>query len=416
MTRRRRRDAEAARRRAAEEARAAEAAKKMTRRRAMRYIIGGTALVGGAVGGIWTIVSLCRGDETKSFRDLVERYPTFARFGEALASGDVEIGKNKVNGVSMADALLYLALDNADKRVRPKITTEDVSSFKKSIGELAGPLRSRVNDARSLRGKVRAVTDRVYREGGFTYAEKDMDIVSLVKSGRGYCEDFTALFLVLADECGLDARPVPLPRHVFPRFRDSSGQSINVETTSQGRFVSDDWYKSHFGLEESTVEKGIYLKDVPLVGMLAYGLNNRINKMALGWPELDEKARESWEKTMKEDIRIAKSFNPDSPTIYYNEGLARFMMSDPNAVDSFQEVIDPDPNFLGAYLFQGITYELSGRPAQAIKSLEGGIERGIGLRKRIKDPRMRDILAPEAEINDIRERLEGVRKKLEQKN
>lgn len=78
----------------------------------------------------------------------------------------------------------------------------------------------------------------------------------------GQCVSMPVLYIVLAERLGLNVALASAPEHVFVRYSDANGRSINLETTSGAHPTRDDWYRENFPISDRAVETGLFLRSL----------------------------------------------------------------------------------------------------------------------------------------------------------
>ncbi|KGD96680.1 transglutaminase family protein [Rhizobium sp. YS-1r] len=77
---------------------------------------------------------------------------------------------------------------------------------------------------------------------------------------RGNCITMPILFLALGQRVGLTMTLAEAPLHVFIKYTDDAGKVWNLEPTSGGGAVRDDWYRQKLPMSDQAVANGIYLR------------------------------------------------------------------------------------------------------------------------------------------------------------
>lgn len=78
----------------------------------------------------------------------------------------------------------------------------------------------------------------------------------------GQCVSMPVLFLILAERLGFNVALSTAPEHVFVRFTDASGRTINLETTSGAHPARDAWFRQNFPISDRAIESGLYLRSL----------------------------------------------------------------------------------------------------------------------------------------------------------
>jgi hypothetical protein len=70
------------------------------------------------------------------------------------------------------------------------------------------------------------------------------------------------LFLILADRLGLDMALAEAPLHMFVRWRDESGGTLNLETTSGAHPARDAWFRHNMPMTDLALANGLYMRSL----------------------------------------------------------------------------------------------------------------------------------------------------------
>ena len=78
----------------------------------------------------------------------------------------------------------------------------------------------------------------------------------------GNCVSMPILFLILADRLGLDMALAEAPLHMFVRWRDVSGGTLNLETTSGAHPARDMWFRHNMPMTDLALANGLYMRSL----------------------------------------------------------------------------------------------------------------------------------------------------------
>jgi regulator of sirC expression with transglutaminase-like and TPR domain len=78
----------------------------------------------------------------------------------------------------------------------------------------------------------------------------------------GNCVSMPILFLILADRLGLDMALAAAPLHMFVRWRDESGGTLNLETTSGAHPARDAWFRHNMPMSDLALANGLYMRSL----------------------------------------------------------------------------------------------------------------------------------------------------------
>jgi regulator of sirC expression with transglutaminase-like and TPR domain len=206
--------------------------------------------------------------------------------------------------VNVGLAALYLA-----KERYPHL---NIAALERRIDELAFRID---RAARELKGKVdrpeaEAMKRVLYDEEGFRY---DLDRLKrnsfepgylsyLLDTRQGDCLSMTTLCIVIAQRLGWSVYPVNAPGHVFLRYVGLDGKTYNIEPTSDGESLPDEFYTQNLSVSPKGYEMGAYLRHLRDQEFLALLLG----LSATGLPP--EKAIPRLEKAVKMDPTCASCY------------------------------------------------------------------------------------------------------------
>lgn len=79
-------------------------------------------------------------------------------------------------------------------------------------------------------------------------------------SKKGNCVSMPFLFIVLGQRLGIDVTAATAPLHILVKFKDETGVSYNLETTSGANPARDVWYRSQMPMTDQAITNGVYLQ------------------------------------------------------------------------------------------------------------------------------------------------------------
>ncbi len=94
------------------------------------------------------------------------------------------------------------------------------------------------------------------------HGEKDwtkMFVSKLMFTGTGQCHSMPLLYLVLAEELGIEAYLALSPEHSYIKLKDDKGTWFNLELTN-GNYASDSWLLSSGYVKAEAIQNGLYMK------------------------------------------------------------------------------------------------------------------------------------------------------------
>lgn len=157
-----------------------------------------------------------------------------------------------------------------DKLIDPDI---DVAATQRRLDAMAADLRSRLPHGATADVRFEALRHYLYEPGAwnrhkaFRYDFDDPSghsirnklLANYLDSPRGNCISMPFLFLILGKKLGLDVTASVSPRHVFVKYRDTSGVVHNFEATSGG-FKSAESFMQESSISPLAIKQGVYLR------------------------------------------------------------------------------------------------------------------------------------------------------------
>lgn len=83
---------------------------------------------------------------------------------------------------------------------------------------------------------------------------------SYLTTKKGNCVSMPTLFVLLGQKLGLDVTFAESPGHFFVKYRDETGRTYNVETTSGGNERADERYQQDMPMTPQSLKNGIYMR------------------------------------------------------------------------------------------------------------------------------------------------------------
>ena len=138
-----------------------------------------------------------------------------------------------------------------------------------------------VNAARQMAGpdpndayKLAATRQAIYFGGAWNYNRafsydledplgrhiKSRLLSTYLRTRKGNCVSMPTLFLIVADEIGLNVHFSTAPLHLFIRYTDPSGVDHNLEATSGGHEARTEWYRKNLPMTDRAIESGAYMR------------------------------------------------------------------------------------------------------------------------------------------------------------
>jgi regulator of sirC expression with transglutaminase-like and TPR domain len=77
---------------------------------------------------------------------------------------------------------------------------------------------------------------------------------------KGNCVTMPFLFLILGQRLGLNVSAATAPLHILVKFKDETGTTYNLETTSGGNPARNAWYREQMPMTDEAITNGAYLR------------------------------------------------------------------------------------------------------------------------------------------------------------
>lgn len=77
---------------------------------------------------------------------------------------------------------------------------------------------------------------------------------------KGNCVSMPLLFVVLGQRLGLNVTAALAPMHVFVKYRNDTGEWINLEATSGANSARDVWIRQQNPMTDEAIANGIYMR------------------------------------------------------------------------------------------------------------------------------------------------------------
>ena len=99
-------------------------------------------------------------------------------------------------------------------------------------------------------------------------------VTKALATGSGQCNSLPALYLILAEQLGVQAYLSFVPHHALIMYPRNDGSLVNYEVTASTK-LSSKWYKEILHIKTEAIKSGIYLKPLnkrEIIGNLAIDL------------------------------------------------------------------------------------------------------------------------------------------------
>jgi hypothetical protein len=103
-----------------------------------------------------------------------------------------------------------------------------------------------------------------------------MFVTKLLTTRKGQCHSMPLLYLILAEELGVDAYLSYSPQHSYIKVKNAKGEWYNFETTN-GHYTSTNWILSSNFIKVEALQNGVYLDTLSKKELVASCLNDLAN-------------------------------------------------------------------------------------------------------------------------------------------
>ena len=224
-------------------------------------------------------------------------------------------------GLSLEEAILILSKEASEDVLKRSINSAD---YVQKLADMTSQVQRRFGNAKSHEKRIEILNRYFFKELDFKadladsngFNPENLFLNTVLDRKTGYCLSLSIPYLCLADRLKLPIFGVPAPGHFFVRY--NAGRSrMNIETTSSGVVLTDEFYKKKYNLPPA---HSFYLKNLNVKHVVGIFLNNLGNTYRRsGFPEKGLEALEG-----------AVRLNPDYPearsnlgSVYLEKGLAK---------------------------------------------------------------------------------------------
>jgi len=174
---------------------------------------------------------------------------------------------------------------------------------------------------------------------------ENTSVAAVLENRRGTCMGLAIVYVAMAERLGLAAHAVPTPVHLFIRVQLEDGPR-NVELLEEGRELPDSIYRRRNRIADSSIERGVFLRDLTNDEAIAHLLSNQAIALSRGGHLDDALARYDRALEMAPQLVVA----------WYNRGIDLMNAGRlEEALASFDRAIDLHPNDAQAHNNRGIT-------------------------------------------------------------
>lgn len=269
------------------------------------------------------------------------------------------------------DFNLLVAMVVLAKEANPQM---DLHSVERDVSRILQGAQSLKRADWTVEERVQALGRYIYQTLGFEVdnsPNKHNDFCNLLINEillrkKSYCLGLSALYLIIAENLDLSLYGVSVPGHFFVRYDDGKTFRRNIETTAQGAFYPDEYYKNRYQLQKENIEQGVYLANLRKREVLVEFLNNRGNYYyRQGLMDLAER-----------DFNRAIAYSVNFVAAYTSKGFIALRRGDlKEALEYLEEALAIDPSCRMALLCTGEIY----MRLNSLKKAETCLERLVEL-------------------------------------
>ena len=209
------------------------------------------------------------------YMKLIAKFVLLVAFGMQPTYANVD--KQKLDTVAYLLSLTEAQIDLAqakltiDKLVDPSINVEaNLARLDAMITIISGMAGTGAPDDQ----KITAIRTYIYQAGPWNNDKPfkyDLDdplghhipsklLPNYMDSKLGNCVSMPFLFIALADRMGLNVTASTAPNHVFVKYTNPEGRTINLETTSGAHPSRNEWIRMNMPMTDLAIHNGVYLK------------------------------------------------------------------------------------------------------------------------------------------------------------
>jgi regulator of sirC expression with transglutaminase-like and TPR domain len=158
-----------------------------------------------------------------------------------------------------------------DKLIDPAI---DIEANLQRIDAMVTKIKTMPDYGPSSTAKMQALKRYIYEPGewnSFQPYQYDLDdplgtklsnklLPRYLESKKGNCVTMPLLFVILGQRLGIDVTAATAPLHILVKFKDETGTTYNLETTSGANPARDVWYREQMPMTDEAVANGVYLR------------------------------------------------------------------------------------------------------------------------------------------------------------
>lgn len=144
----------------------------------------------------------------------------------------------------------------------------DVAAYSRKLDGLAAAVLSRLRGSTDPVERTLAMREVLFREGGFHYDhhpsartnQQNYLLDGLLDTKKGMCVTMPLMYVAVAQRLDYPVHAVCVPDHMFVRYVHRDFPELNVETTSGGKYFTDADYIRRFGVNQTAIRAGSYMR------------------------------------------------------------------------------------------------------------------------------------------------------------
>ena len=150
---------------------------------------------------------------------------------------------------------------NLTKEIRPRL---NIKKYMAAINKMVFQIKHLMKGSNDPKSKIKVLNGYFHKMFSYDLGdpivlkEKNRFLTGLIDSKKGSCITLPLLYVILAQRLGLPMYPVLAPSHIFVRYVGKT--PVNIETTTNGRMISDEKYIEDFLIPPQSISSGAYMK------------------------------------------------------------------------------------------------------------------------------------------------------------
>lgn len=261
--------------------------------------------------------------------------------------------------MNIAEGVLILA-----KGLRPNLRIEE---YLQKIDSFADELKPRLKPDMGPQETIATLNRYVFFEKGFKpnpTSEGRHFLDTVLDEHGGNCFGLSCLYLSLAERLGIPLFAVAAPEHFFVRY-EHEGTKINIETTANGKSMTDAEITAWLNVSRTSLEKEVFMQPLSKPQILGAMLCSRGRAF-------DD--RGDYQKALL-DYSASITLQPKNPTAYNNRGAVRAISGDSeNALRDYDTALSLDPHYAKAYSGRANCFLERGKYEKGLEDINKALE------------------------------------------